>query len=697
MKSRWSDADLAAFAQGLRPDCPAPIAQRLYAARLLGADTSLVLHGGGNVSVKAPCTTPLGEAVEALWIKASGRNLAALEMPDLCPVDLARARKLGDLADQDDTALARAMRCCLLDDEGATPSIETPLHALLPHRFVDHSHADVLVALTQRDGGEELTREALGDRVAVVPYVRPGPSLARAVAQAYERHRHAEGIVLLRHGLVTFGDDARMSYERHIELIRVVEEYVAARGAMTLHPVAQAAASPEIAAAAVAPVLRGALATATDDADQPFLRSVIHWRCNDRLLEIVNSREAETLASSGPLTGDHVIRTKPAYLLVQAADDADAEARREVVRVALAGYRAAFGAFAQANEIDAGPDTGPVIVLVPGVGLFARGRTLESARIAADIAERTLITKVDSGGLGPFRGLDADHLADMLVRPLQRAKTATAGTVPLAGQVVFISGGAGAIGAAVGKACVEAGAHVALTDIDGAQLAAAVSHINERTEADRVFGVIADVTSEQAVQHAYAEVCRRFGGVDVVVPNAGIAHVSTIAQMDTSAFERVMTVNATGYLVFMREGIRVLETQGTGGNIIISASKNVFGPGQSFGAYSASKAAGHQLGKVAAMELAEQGIRVNMINADAVFGDDAFASGLWAAVGPGRAAARGMSTAELPEFYRQRNLLKARVTGRHVGRAVVFFASNATPTTGATLPVDGGVVEAFPR
>jgi len=696
MKSRWSDADLAALTRHLGDACPELIAHRLYSARLLGEDTSLVLHGGGNVSVKAAYRTALGESVEAVFVKASGRDLAALDADGLCPVDAARARKLADLGDVDDHELARAMRCCTLDDRDLTPSIETPLHALLPHRFVDHSHADTLVALTQRSDGEQHVRQALGDRVAIVPYVRPGPALALAVADACEKNPDVDGIVLLKHGLVTFGDDARTSYERHIELIDAVERYVRKWETAALRPKFSSHETPEQIAAGIAPLLRGALALPTENEDQPFERVILHWRCNDRLLEIVNSEEIDTLATSGPLTGDHVIRTQAAYLVLRPGRDEDLDARLHTVVQAVDRYREEFAAFARAHGIEPGRDTGPVIVLVPGMGLFSRGRTIESARVAADIAERTLLTKVETAGLGPFEGLDPSHLADMLVRPLQQAKVTTDAS-SLAGQIVFISGGAGAIGVAVGKECIAAGAHVALTDIDESLLDRAVTYLNESCGADRAFGVVADVTQEEDVRRAYDQVIRRFGGVDVIVPNAGIAHVSTIAEMDTTDFERVMAVNATGYLIFMREGIRVLLQQQTGGNIVISASKNVFGPGKSFGAYSASKAAGHQLGKVAAMELAEHGVRVNMINADAVFGDQAFGSGLWAAVGPGRAAARGMTTDDLPEYYRNRNLLKARVTGRHVGRAVVFFASNATPTTGATLPVDGGVVEAFPR
>jgi NAD(P)-dependent dehydrogenase (short-subunit alcohol dehydrogenase family) len=282
-------------------------------------------------------------------------------------------------------------------------------------------------------------------------------------------------------------------------------------------------------------------------------------------------------------------------------------------------------------------------------------------------------------------------------RSAQRRKLGERFRRPLESQVVVISGGGGAIGAAVAEVCAEAGAHIAVTDIDEDRIRRVVQHVEKQSGPGTACGVVMDVTDERSVAAGYADVVRTFGGVDVVVPNAGVAHVSSIEDMAVDDFRRTMEINAVGYLLFMREGIRILKRQGLGGHVVVMASKNVFGPGKDFGAYSASKAAGHQLGKVAALELAPFGIRVNMINADAIFGDEETPSGLWATVGPARAQSRGMDFEQLPEYYRKRNLLQARVRGRHVGNAVVFFASNATPTTGATLPVDGGVVEAFPR
>jgi len=263
--------------------------------------------------------------------------------------------------------------------------------------------------------------------------------------------------------------------------------------------------------------------------------------------------------------------------------------------------------------------------------------------------------------------------------------------------VVAVSGGAGAIGSAIAEICALAGAHVVVTDLDRRRLMPVVQRIEKLAGTGTALAVVMDVTDEASVRRGFDEIARAFGGVDVVVPNAGIAHVASIEDLSAADFRRVMEVNATGYLLFMREGVRLMKQQGLGGHIVVISSKNVFAPGKEFAAYSASKAAAHQLGRLAAIELAPDGIRVNMLTPDAVFGDDRTPSGLWSEVAPRRAKTHDLTAEELPEYYRKRNLLQVRVLGRHVGNAVVFFAGNATPTTGAVLPIDGGLPDAFPR
>ncbi len=699
--ARWSDctARTAAGAAMATADDGEGFALRLYTARLIGEEPDLVLHGGGNVSFKCGHQTLLGDRVDVIHVKGSGRRLATLEPEGIPAIDLEYLRRLRKLEALDDAEMVNQFRTHLLDASAPTPSIETLLHAFLPHRTIDHSHADAVLALANQPLDRDLVRRALGDRVAIVPYVKPGFDLARAVADAYEANPTVEGIVLLHHGLITFGDSARESYDRHIALVTTCEEFIdRAPKVGQLTPAFSIEDKPSDLVARVAPILRGALAIPTGDEDRRYLRSVMEWRAGDEVLRIVNSAEAVTLAGAGPLAADHLIHTKPWPLQVGKApwDDLDTLTKR--LESAVAAYRKRYLAYVREHGGDgASVDPSPRVVWLAGVGMLCWGRSKEEARITADIAEHTILTKASAQAIGSFVSLPPKDLYDMEFRGLQQAKLDANEDRLLERQIVIISGGAGAIGAAIAEVCIEAGAHVALADLDASRLATVMGRIEQRYGPHRALGVIMDVTDEASVKRGFDEVVRTFGGVDVVVPNAGIAHVAALDELDVEDFRRVMEVNATGYLLFMKEGTRVLKSQGLGGHIIINASKNVFGPGKDFGAYSASKAAGHQLGKVAAIELAPYDIRVNMINADAVFGDERNPSGLWSKVGPERAKSRGMKPEDLPDYYRDRNLLKTRVLGRHVGRAVVFFASNATPTTGATLPVDGGVIEAFPR
>jgi len=699
MNSRWNDAAAEEALRRWAPRYGRDFALRLYTADLIGRQPDLVLHGGGNVSLKQPIRTLLGDQVEALYVKGSGRDLAGLQPADLAALDLAYLRRLRGLKTLDDDAMLNELRTHLFDAGAPVPSIETLLHAFLPHRFIDHSHADAVLALSNQPDGERLIRAALGPAAAVLPYVTPGFELARAAAALYETHPAVEGIVLLHHGLVTFGDDARTSYERHIRLVSACEAFIARRATgRRLTVCFRSAAPPSELAALAAPLLRGLLAWPTGDEDHPHVRSILHWDDSPAVLEFVNSHEARALARTAPLTTDHLIRTKAYPLYVENPVWSDAEALRQQLRAAVEAYRAEYqGYVAEHGGAVEGIDPSPKVVLLPGAGAFCWGRTKREARIAADITRHALLTKARAHAIGQYVGLSPAHLYTMEFRALQLAKLDRRPQRPLERQVVMISGGAGAIGAAIAETCARAGAHVVVTDVNEAGLARVVQRIEAACGPGTAAGIVMDVTDETSVRAGYDQACRQFGGVDVVVPNAGVAHVAPIAELDVADFRRVMEINATGYLLFMREGIRVLRQQGLGGHIVINSSKNVFGPGKDFGAYSASKAAGHQLGKIAAIELAQYGIRVNMINADAVFGHGDIPSGLWAEVGPARARSRGMKLEDLPEYYRSRNLLKARVYGHHVGNAVVFFASNATPTTGATLPVDGGVIEAFPR
>lgn len=701
MPSRWSDPEAAEQLERLAPDWGEEMALRVYTSRLIGQDGDLVLHGGGNTSLKATATTLVGDEVEVLHVKGSGWDLGDIEPPGLPAVRLEPLRRLRALDGLSDEEMVNQQRTNLLDAGAPNPSVETLLHAYLPHRFVDHTHADVALVLTNQpgDAGAELAHEALGDRWGIVPYVMPGFALATLAAQVYEADPAVEGLVLLNHGLFTFADDARTAYEAMVSAVDRCERFVEQRTAGSpLVATGWSGPDPAERAAALAPALRGALAAPVDDPDRGWDRVVLDHRAAPDLLGLLDRPEAAALATASPLTPDHVIRTKGPALLV--ADPGDRPQRGDLLGPVEA-YRDRYRRYVEAQRHrGATPITplepSPRVVLVPGVGLFGAGPTARDAAVAADIAEHTVRAKARGEALGSYRGLGDGDLFDMEYWSLEQAKLGRASPPSLAGKVALVTGAAGAIGFGVCRRLLAAGAHVVASDLDAERAGQAAAELDAGGRGVAV-GVAMDVTDEASVAAGVAEACQAFGGLDVCVLNAGVAHVARLEDLAAADLRRLLETNLVGAFLVLREVASVLRRQATGGDVVVISSKNVFGPGASFGAYSASKAGAHQLGKVAALELAELGVRVNLVNADAVFGDPGRPSGLWQQVGPDRARSKGLEPDQLQEHYRQRNLLHATVTADHVGNAVVFFASGQTPTTGASLPVDGGVVEAFPR
>ncbi|HEX5052012.1 MAG TPA: bifunctional aldolase/short-chain dehydrogenase [Planctomycetota bacterium] len=675
------------------------IALRVYSSRLIGRDPDLVLHGGGNTSVKTTMPDLLGREHAVMCVKGSGSDLQSVEPAGLPAVRLAPLRELRQLDRLDDEAMVNAVRGALLDCRSPNPSVEALLHAFLPHTFVDHTHADAILVLTDQPDPAAHVHAAFGDDVVLLPWIMPGFPLAKAVAQAYERAPHCRGIVLAKHGLFTFGDEARQSYERTIELVDRAEHHVSRRiggkpAMMCGEPAPLPAAERRRVMIEALPGLRGALAIAADSPWGPVWRRVTaEARLGDPVASFAAHGAARALCETGPITPDHVIRTKGHYLFLSRDEAVNAD----LCRRAVANYAAVYHRYFE-SCVPAGTrmvDPTPVVAVIEGTGLVALHASRRAARIAADIAEHTLWVKAKAHALDRFVPLSDRELAEMEYWPLERNKLGAAVEPLLAGQVALVTGAAGAIGCGITEALLQNGACVFATDVDGDRLA----RVAERLAAHGAMlaTAVADLVQPAAVEALFAECVATFGGVDCVVPNAGIAHTSRLEAMDPARFARVLDVNATATMLVLQQAAHVLRKQGTGGSIVVQASKNTFAPGAGFGAYSASKAAALQLARVAALEFAEFGVRCNVINADAVFGDDDVPSRLWQEVGPDRMQARGLDAGGLREYYRRRSLLGTTVLPRHVGEAVVFFAAMRTPTTGAVLPVDGGLPEAFPR
>lgn len=699
MESRWSEEEAREYCTRFAA-WGDDLALRVYSSRLIGSVPALVMHGGGNTSVKSTARNLFGEEVEAIYVKGSGWNLDSIEPPGLPGIDLAYLRRLRAIDSLSDEEMVNQVRTHLFDAGSPNPSVETLLHAFLPHKFVDHSHADVILLLTNQDDGEANVRAALGENIAIVPYVMPGFDLSQAAARVFDEQPDCEGMVLLQHGLFTFGATARESYEKHIELVSRAEQWFAKRtgqqAVFGLGGLAPEMARREAEAAAVGPLLRGML-TRSDDAGR---RWILDFRATPSIAVAVDDGVRFEALDSGPLTPDHVIRTKEKPWMVPAFDEGDIAGWRAAAQESLDAYRAAYVEYFEShrgNRQLERLDSLPRLIAVRNLGIFAVGGTAGAASIAGDLIEHTVEVKNLAAALGPYRALGQQDLFDVEYWSLEQAKLGRSKAAALRGKVALVTGAGGAIGSAVARALALDGAAVIATDIDAEALEATVARVRS-AGGTSCLGVVMDVTSEDSVGAGFRAACLAHGGVDLVVLNAGIARSAMIDELTVADWNRVLDVNLNGYFITLREAVRLFKAQGTGGNVVVNASKNVFAPGAEFAAYSVSKAGGHQLGRLAAIELAPQGIRVNMINPDAIFSDRGEVnSGLWKDVGEERARSRGLTLEGLEDYYRERNLLKVKITADDVARAVLFFAREETPTTGATLPVDGGLPAAMPR
>ncbi|MBF0283990.1 MAG: bifunctional aldolase/short-chain dehydrogenase [Magnetococcales bacterium] len=697
MKSLWNDRVAADMTARLLESCGEPLAWRTYASRLLGASPALVLHGGGNSSVKTAWPTLTGESVPVVCVKASGWDLGAIEPEGHVPLELSRLLPLIRLEALDDGAMVNQLRLALFDHQAPTPSLEALLHAFLPPIFIDHCHSEAILALTNRPDGEETARRALGPGVIVLPYVRPGFPLAKAAAAAFAAHPDAEGMVLARHGLVTWGKTARESYESTIALVSRAEAFLGRElEASPPSPVPQVGAVPALDEAErryreTAPLVRGVLCGEAPEVGISH-RFVLRPLLDEPVLRQLAMPGARELALSPPLTADHLVRLKPWPLWVedpaQLAEGVADYARRYQEYTARHAHRLPTGARLA--------DPLPRVIMIPGVGMMCAGRTAQEADAVRDLAEQNLLVKGAMAAASvPYQGLDEGHLFDMEYGVTQLAKL-HAPSQPLAGSTALVTGAAGAIGWGLCETLLQNGCHVAASDLPGERLNDLAVALSAR-HPGRLLPVAMDVTDPASVRQGFGVATDAWGGLDIVVPNAGLAHVAGLEELELEAFRRLHRVNVEGTLLVLTEASRMFRRQGCGGDVVLISTKNVFAPGAQFGAYSATKAAAHQLARIASLELAPLGVRVNMVAPDAVFSGGAARSGLWAEVGPGRMKARGLDEKGLEEYYRQRNLLKARVTAEHVGRAVLFFVTRQTPTTGATLPVDGGLPDATPR
>src|SRR5580692_5357909 len=638
MQSTWTDRDADA-AVARYENLGRDVALRVYTTRLLGQDPRLVLHGGGNTSVKTIVSDLNGEATEVLCVKGSGGDMGTIEPAGLPAVRLKPLLKLRAREKLSDEEMVRLQRANLIDPAAPNPSVEALLHAFIPHKFVDHTHSTAVLALTDQPDGEALCREVYGRRVGYVPYVMPGFGLAKAAALAFEQDPSVEGLILVKHGIFSFGADARQSYERMIALVSLAEQRLAKKR----KPAFAGAKLPARPArlADVAPIVRGACSLPDSKIEGAWKRFVLDFRGNDAVMNFVNGAEVARYGQAGVVTPDHNIRIKNKPLAVAAPADGDLTAFRTSVREAVAAYGETYKDYFIRNNARVGGiktmlDPMPRVVLVPGVGLFGLGRSKKDARVAADLAEAAIATIGDAEAVGRFEPLPESDLFDVEYWSLEQAKLGNAKELPLAGQVAVITGAGGAIGFATAKAFAAAGAEVALLDVDEAAAQAKAKALG-----GAALGIRCDVTDAASVKHAFAQVASVFGGVDIAVSNAGAAWQGRIGEVDEAVLRESFELNFYGHQRVAQAAVGIMQAQGTGGCLLFNVSKQAVNPGPDFGPYGLPKAATLFLVRQYALDHGSEGIRANAVNADRI------RSGLLTqALVAERSRARGLSEAQ---------------------------------------------------
>jgi rhamnose utilization protein RhaD (predicted bifunctional aldolase and dehydrogenase)/NAD(P)-dependent dehydrogenase (short-subunit alcohol dehydrogenase family) len=650
MKSLWNQTEASL--------CQGELELRVYSSRLLGSDPSLVLHGGGNTSVKITEEDLFGETQQVLYVKGSGWDLATIESPGFTPVRMSHLLRLAELESLSDSEMVNQLKTHQTQANAPTPSVEAILHALLPYKYVDHTHADAIITLSNTPQGEQRIRELYQQRVVVIPYIMPGFDLARTVAQHFPREAHQGtlGLVLMNHGIFTFGDNAQQSYERMIQLVDEAEQYLRQAGAWELPEKTHHQGAQPLTLARLRKEI-------SDVAGYPMImqshRAPFEFAFCQR-------SDLEEIAQRGPATPDHVLRTKQKPMI-----------GIEVIEY-VGDYQRYFEQHAPYARTPVEMlDPAPRVVLDPQLGMLTIGKSSLQASMVGDIYRHTIKIIQQAEKLDQWQALSSQEIFNVEYWELEQAKLRVKGKPPaFQGEVTLITGAASGIGEACAKAMLQRGAAVVGFDRNPA--------ITQLFSDQDFLGIQCDVTDTMALKQALSDTCLRFGGLDMLVLNAGIFPSGcAVASLDDVSWRQVMQVNLDANLALLRESHPYLKLAARQGRVVVIGSKNVPAPGQGAAAYSASKAALNQLARVVALEWASDNIRINSLHPDAVFD-----TGIWTDhVLESRAKHYGLSVSE----YKKRNLLGCEITSQDVAElAAELCDQRFSKTTGAQIPIDGG-------
>ncbi len=685
--NRWNDKEANKYRVHAGDDlADQALAVQAYASRLLGADQALVQHGGGNTSCKVTRKDLFGADIPVLHIKGSGHDLALIqpaEMPAVRLQPLLALRTLGGLSDVD---MVNTVRCNMLDASGPTPSVEILLHAYLPHAFINHTHATAMLAIADLPNAAEVVQEIFGDKVSVVPFYMPGFDLGKAAAEVYDANPDVEGLLLLNHGHFTFENDAKSAYDLMITHVNMVADWLGNKTGKVLKPSGQADPMMQAKAIEMMPVLRGILgdrrAQFLNMRDAPM--PVMDLRAGGNVQEFFERSDVEDLAKRGVATPDHVIRTKNFPLVLNAKTLASgAGAISDAVDAYISDYTDYFtrnNARVGGHKIMLNPV--PDVAWVQDVGIIGMGANGAAARIAADLAEQNIAAMSNGEDCGGFYPVGEADLFDMEYWSLEQAKLSSHKPARFAGHVVMVTGGGGAIGLATAQAFAALGANIFLVDLEEEALSKALNTFGPDHD-----GIALDITADGAADQAVAACIARFGGLDVLVSNAGAAWTGEMIGLDDALLRKSFELNFFAHQTFSKASAQVFETQSRGGQLLYNVSKQAVNPGKGFGAYGLPKAATFFLLRQLALELGPMGVRVNGINADRIRSgllDDEFIKE--------RAKARGIDEGT----YMAGNLIRREVEARHVADAFVALALSER-TTAHVMTVDGGNIEAALR
>ncbi|MCM3214106.1 bifunctional aldolase/short-chain dehydrogenase [Niallia taxi] len=688
VKSLWQEEQAAKLAQGLD--------ELVYRSNLIGTDRAVCNWGGGNTSMKTTVKDFRGRDVEVMWVKGSGSDLATMKAHNFTGLNLDDIRPLLEKAEMPDEEMVEYLSHCMIDSKHPRASIETLLHAFLPFKHVDHTHPDAIISLCCADNGKQIAEEIYGNRFVWVPYIRPGFTLSKMIAEGVKNNPNAELVLMEKHGLVVWGDTAKESYEKTIAIINEAESYINRKietnqvfGGAKYEALSNADAEEIL--AAIMPIIRGAVSEEK--------KMLLTYDRGEDVLEFVNSHDVKSLSQVGAACPDHLVHTKMVPLYVEwDPSTKDIGLLKEEVKKGIAAFKQAYIAYfdRNKNEGDQIFETAPRVILIPGIGMINTGKNVAMSKVSGALYHRAIAVMKGATALGEFVSLNENESFNVEYWPLELYKLSLAPKeAEFSRKVAFVTGGAGGIGSETCRLLASEGAHVVLADLnlEGAEKIAA--EINELYGEERALAVKMDVTSEQAVQEAYKKTALTFGGVDIIVNNAGLATSSPFDETTLQEWNLNMNVLGTGYFLVAREAFKQMKEQALGGSMVFIGSKNSVYAGKNAAAYSAVKAMETHLARCIAAEGGEFGIRVNSVLPDAVLQGSAIWGSRWREE---RAAAYGIEPDQLEDHYRKRTTLLVNIYPKDIAEAISYFASSkAEKTTGCMITVDGGVPAAFTR